>query len=224
MGVCNPCGEPVLRPARSSKVLFVKNLQTQCSGHLVSDSWVSAILSRYSRRRWKSVAACSPTTTPLRPKLQQRGAQPRCPGKVRRSSATPREGAGDPSRPARQRPPRHRPELQQPGRQLRPPGEIRRGPAAPRKGAGDPSPPARRRPPRHGRGIQQPGAQPHVPGKVCSSSAALREGPCLCACPCPSACIFCLTLINSFLPSRRAAVRMPWWSATICPGFAAPRR
>ena len=37
-------GAPVLRPARSSKVLLVKNFQTQCSGHLVSDSWVSAIL------------------------------------------------------------------------------------------------------------------------------------------------------------------------------------
>ena len=42
---------PVLRPARSSKVLLVKNFQTQCSGHLFGDSWVSAILVRSTPAR-----------------------------------------------------------------------------------------------------------------------------------------------------------------------------
>ena len=34
-------GVPVLRPARSSKVLLVKNFQTQSSGHPFGDGWVS---------------------------------------------------------------------------------------------------------------------------------------------------------------------------------------
>ena len=33
-------GAPVLRPARSSKVLFVKKFQTQISGHPFGDGWV----------------------------------------------------------------------------------------------------------------------------------------------------------------------------------------
>ena len=40
---CTTIGAPVLRPARSSKVLMVKSFQRQCSGHLFGDSWGSAI-------------------------------------------------------------------------------------------------------------------------------------------------------------------------------------
>ena len=35
--------DTVLRPARSSKVLLVKNFQTHCSGHLFGDSWESTM-------------------------------------------------------------------------------------------------------------------------------------------------------------------------------------
>ena len=54
-------GAPVLRPARSSKVLLVKKFQTQCSGHPFGDGWVSGKpIRRRERTRVPTALAASP--------------------------------------------------------------------------------------------------------------------------------------------------------------------
>ena len=85
--------------------------------------------SRCTRRRWRSAAACSPTTTPTPPKLQQPGGQPLRPGEIRGGPATVREGAGDRPPAPHRRPPRHRHKLQQPGDQPQRSGKVRGRPS-----------------------------------------------------------------------------------------------
>ena len=127
-----------------------------------------------SRRRWRSAAACSPTTTPTPPRATT----------TWRSTSTPRGSTPRPSRSTRRRwrstaacsptttptPP----QLQQPGGQPQRPGEVRPGPAALREGAGDPPPPAHRRPPRH-RQLRQPGVNLNAQGKYAQAQPLSRR-------------------------------------------------
>ena len=123
--------------------------------------------SRCSRRRWRSAAACSPTTTPTpppatttwRPTSTPRGSTPQAQPLFEKALEIRRRLLTDDH-------PDTAAKLQQPGAQPQRPGEVRRGPAAVREGAGDPPPPAHRRPPRHRQQLQQPGVQPQRPGEV----------------------------------------------------------
>ena len=72
--------------------------------------------SRFSRRRWRSAAACSPTTTST-PAAATTTLAVNLDAQGKYAAAEPlaREGAGDLPPTAHRRPPRHRHELQQPG-------------------------------------------------------------------------------------------------------------